>query len=560
MTNETPLSTPLNQKADNPALPSAELLIAAVEDLPWLVAFFLLKDGHLLYCNKTALQWLDPEQRSMSEETFLSDIMGIEYLDRLKDQMLPQANALGQWSGRCSLRDFWGSEFDVSATLQKQKKMKTGEEWICLQACKVNEGDSTSGTSSTSDREFLRALLNTLPENIYFKDTQSRFLRISANMTRHFGADNSNDVLGKTDFDVFEADHAKAAFETEQRIIRTGESILNLEEKETHTNGRVTWVSTSKFPLYDREGNIVGTFGISRDVTERKRAESEQKEMEVQILLSQKLESIGRLASGVAHEINTPAQFITDNTLFLKRALMPMISVLGAYKTLLQTVKSGGDPQLALEAIAKIERESRLDFLVSEIPQTLADTLEGLTRVTSIVRSLKEFSHPNKATKSPMNLNRAIETTVAVSKHEWKYVATVSTELDPELPAVPGVVDEINQVILNLVVNAAQAIEESMKVRKSMVMGKITIRSRKDGEFVLIEIQDTGAGIPDNVKARIFDPFFTTKEVGKGTGQGLAIARTVIVRNHGGTLECDSTPGVGTTFKIRLPINSNHTD
>jgi signal transduction histidine kinase len=300
----------------------------------------------------------------------------------------------------------------------------------------------------------------------------------------------------------------------------------------------------------------VRMLGTIVDITEQKLAEAELQALEVQANISQKLESVGRLASGVAHEINTPVQFISDNILFLREAVTSLSEIVVSYRELNQ---AGGDKENiadGLEQIRTLEEKCEADYLLSEIPKTFDETLGGLQRVTKIVRSLKEFAHPNQTAKQPTDINRAIETTIAVSRHEWKNVAEIVTDFDPKLPLVPVVLDEFNQVILNLVVNAAHAIGEALEMRGE-AKGQITIQTQQAGDSVLISIRDNGSGIPESARSLIFDPFFTTKGVGKGTGQGLTIARSIIVKNHGGQISFTTKEGAGTTFVIKIPLGSS---
>ena len=191
-------------------------------------------------------------------------------------------------------------------------------------------------------------------------------------------------------------------------------------------------------------------------------------------------------------------------------------------------------------------------YLLEEIPKAIEQSLEGVTRVSTLVRAMKEFSHPGTKEKIPLDLNRAIESTTTVTRNEWKYLADLETEFDPSLPMIPCHVGEFNQVILNLIINAAHAIADVIG-KEGSTKGKIKIETRNCPEWAEIRIQDTGSGIPEKVRARIFDPFFTTKEIGKGTGQGLAIARSVVVDKHGGSIHFETEVGKGTTFIIRLP-------
>jgi signal transduction histidine kinase len=208
----------------------------------------------------------------------------------------------------------------------------------------------------------------------------------------------------------------------------------------------------------------------------------------------------------------------------------------------------------AVEAAQAAENAAELDYLLTEVPRTLTETFEGLDRVTRIVHSLKELSHP-KPDKALADLNRAIETAVMVSRHEWKYVADLVTDFELGLPLVPCIVDQFSQVMLNLIVNAAHAVADALKA-SGAERGRITVRTRLAGRCALVEVQDTGTGIAEEIRGRIFEPFFTTKGVGEGTGQGLAIVRTAIVANHGGTVDFETEVGVGTTFRIRLPLEA----
>jgi signal transduction histidine kinase len=193
-------------------------------------------------------------------------------------------------------------------------------------------------------------------------------------------------------------------------------------------------------------------------------------------------------------------------------------------------------------------------YLCREVPQAIAQALEGVQRISKIVRAMKEFSHPGSEGKCAIDINHTIETTIAVARNEWKYVADVQTYFAADLPPVPCLAGEFNQVILNLLINAAHAIGEALG-EGSACKGTITITTRCAGDWMEVQIQDTGVGVPENIRARIFEPFFTTKEVGKGTGQGLALAHTVIVKKHDGQIWFESEVGKGTTFFLRLPLH-----
>jgi len=281
---------------------------------------------------------------------------------------------------------------------------------------------------------------------------------------------------------------------------------------------------------------------------------SEQKIMECQLAQAQKLESIGQLAAGIAHEINTPTQYVGDNTRFLQDAFGDLCSVLAKYQQLLDAAKNGSVDSSLVEEVERTLDEADLSYLSEEIPKSIQQSLEGVERVAKIVRAMKEFSHPGAEEKTPININEAIQTTITVASNEWKYVADVKTDLDANLPSVPCLPGELNQVILNLIVNAAHAIADVVK-DETENKGTITVSTRQDADWAEIQVRDTGTGIPEKIKARIFDPFFTTKEVGKGTGQGLAMVHSVVVDKHGGSITCNPNEPTGTIFSIRLPLH-----
>lgn len=301
-------------------------------------------------------------------------------------------------------------------------------------------------------------------------------------------------------------------------------------------------INSQEFVFADRPARLV----VVNDITERR-------ELERQLQQAQKLESIGQLAAGIAHEINTPTQFVTDNTMFLRDAFADLGKVIEKNGELLDACRSGAvSPEIVNQAAAVV-RDADAEYLLAEIPNAIEQTLDGTRRISKIVQSMKDFSHPGTNKKQPSDLNRTIQSTIVVAQNEWKYVAELETDFDADLPLVPCFIGEFNQVILNIIVNAAHAIAEVAENPGGK--GKIRVTTRRDGEWAEVAVSDTGPGIPEKYRKKIFDPFFTTKEVGKGTGQGLAIAHRV-VKNHSGTLTFETEIGKGTTFFIRLPLTS----
>ncbi|TWT75951.1 Sensor protein FixL [Posidoniimonas polymericola] len=281
---------------------------------------------------------------------------------------------------------------------------------------------------------------------------------------------------------------------------------------------------------------------------------SARHELQLQLTHAQKLESIGQLSAGIAHEINTPTQYVGDNTRFVQETMDELFAVIDTYGRLAEAARSGEGVDQALAEVDRLLEETDIAYLTEEIGAAVSQTLEGVNRVASIVRAMKEFSHPGTAAKIPTDLNAAIKNTVTVATNEWKYVAEVQIDCDPNLPSVPVLPGDFNQVILNLVVNAAHAISDV--VGKGGDKGLIRIATRAAGDSVEIEVSDTGTGIPEDVLLKVFDPFFTTKDVGVGTGQGLAISRSVIVDKHAGSLEASNRPEGGASFTIRVPVGS----
>jgi PAS domain S-box-containing protein len=303
----------------------------------------------------------------------------------------------------------------------------------------------------------------------------------------------------------------------------------NREQRITRADGRTVPVMVTT--LTSRRGGEEQLIHIFFDLTERK-------DLERQLAVAQKLESIGQLASGIAHEINTPIQYVGDNLRFLKEAFSDLSG-------LIETYESGAEQE-----IARRREDIDVDFLRQEVPKAVEACVEGVERVATIVKAMRRFAHPDQDERRLFNVNQAIENTLVVAKNEWKYVADLRLDLAPELPSVKGYPGEFNQIILNIVVNAAHAIAEVK--RPAGERGLISIATRRVGDEVEISIADTGSGIPEEHRGRIFDPFFTTKEVGKGTGQGLAIVYGAVTK-HGGSIDFTTELGVGTTFTIRMP-------
>jgi PAS domain S-box-containing protein len=383
------------------------------------------------------------------------------------------------------------------------------------------------------ERNVLRTMIDLIPAFIYAKDAHSRFTACNKLVANRMGVD-PEELIGKTDFDFFPPEMAEKFFADEQALIHSGEALMDIEEQAfDKTRGMNRVILTSKVPIRDAAGNLTGIVGTGYDITDRKAAEE-------RMASSERHESIGRLAAGVAHEINTPIQYLSDSVKFITEGVQELLAHVDAVQTG-QAPKPAGDDDV--------------EYLREELPPALKRVSEGLARIAEIVRSLKDFSHADQNHMMAIDLNRAISSTLIVTRSEYAAVADIETDLAP-LPEVMCHGGQINQVLLNLIVNSADAITDV--VGRTGCRGVIGVRSRHEGDHVIIEIQDTGGGIPESIRGAIYDPFFTTKEVGKGTGQGLAIARNVIVKGHQGALDFETESGVGTTFRIRLPVKPPH--
>jgi len=332
-------------------------------------------------------------------------------------------------------------------------------------------------------------------------------------------------------------DESKAgSFELEATVLTEDEQRVDLR-----------WVVSCE--QSDSTGQHKVLRGMMLDVTDQRRLESD-------LAQAQKLESVGRLAAGVAHEINTPVQFVSDSVHFVREAMDDLTEIVDKYRELRTATQNpnqnGPEIAAAAKAAEEAEDDADLDYILENAPVALDRARDGLGRVAAIVRSMKEFAHPDRKEMAQSDINQAISSTLVIASNEYKYVADVETAFT-DIPLVNCYAGEINQVVLNLIVNAAHAIGDAVKGTGGK--GKITVATRLLDDVVEIAISDTGNGIPVEVRSRIFDPFFTTKEVGKGTGQGLAIARNVVVDKHGGTLHFETETGTGTTFYIRLPVD-----
>lgn len=378
-----------------------------------------------------------------------------------------------------------------------------------------------------------RRLFAALPRPVWVYDLATlKFLEVNDAAVSHYGYSRSellNMKVSEVRFPVEDAsDGARLTPEKD-----SGELKHRLKD------GSVIDVQITSHPFEYAERQAV--LVVAEDITERKH-------LEVELRHAQKLEAVGGLAAGIAHEINTPIQFIGDNVRFLNDAFSGLRQLIGEYQAV--TAAAGLDCG-RLDALRKAEESADLPYLTEEIPKAIQQTLDGVERVATIVRAMKDFAHPDLAEMAPADLNQALKSTLVVARNELKYVADVETDF-ADLPLVPCLLGDLNQVFLNLLINAAHAIGDVVK--QTGGKGLIRVATRLEDRCVAVSISDTGTGIPDAIREKVFEPFFTTKEVGRGTGQGLAIARSIVVEKHKGMLTFETEAGKGTTFFIRLPL------
>jgi len=400
------------------------------------------------------------------------------------------------------------------------------------------------------DWRLLLGALDASEHHVLITDRKGRIVFANLSLAERHGRVRE-ELIGESVEQIMRTDNHSPSQRDQMRDAMRDSRPIRVVVKGVHSSGRPLWLSLNITPIMGSDGRAGHFVGIATDITQsvedsrikkelQERVESQEQERDrlaLELRMAQKLEAVGRLAAGVAHEINTPMQFISDNVTFLAESVDDLANVISAYRA----DRERGDA---------VSTEVEADYLLTELPKAMQRARDGLKRVTNIVRAMKEFSHPNPDSHTSADLNKAIETTLEVARSEYKHFAVIDLNLAP-LPLVHCNIGELNQVFLNLMVNAAHAIEAS---GKNVSTGRIRITTSHAGAELLISFEDNGCGIEPQNLDKIFDPFFTTKEVGRGTGQGLAISRSIVVDRHGGAFDVHSIVGTGTRFTIRLPV------
>lgn len=557
--------------ADRTRLPDTcrRIMRAMCESLAWeFAAVWMPKDAEVLECTDV---WTNPDlsTRKLEQET-----RAIEFRRRQGLPGTAWASGSLEWCGDLSGEPDWprsrsataiglqssfavplGAEGEVIAVLEFFSRVRREPDLLLIEMLvtasaqlgaqllreRAEQRALTAEAARSRILSTLEAVFECAPAFIIVVDHRGLIQLINRVLSHH----KKEDVIGSSWLDYIPPTEHGEHHARMQRILQTGVS-ETYDTTIEGPEGRKLWFSTYIGPL--RQGDrIVGAVLVAQDVTELRTTQTEY-------MAAQRLAAVGTLAAGVAHEINTPVQFVSDSIHFLHEALgdvFGLVERLLRVKELAAAGSAGSELQEAIRTAAAAEDEADLEYLQENVPNAFERCVEGIGRVGNIVRSMKEFAHPAQIEMAPADLNRAIQNTLTIASNEYKYVANLETDLG-DLPPVTCNVNDINQVVLNLIVNAAHAIGDVVK--HTSEKGTLRVRTRRDGDHAVIMIGDTGSGIPDSIAERVFEPFFTTKEVGRGTGQGLALSWRLITDKHGGELSFETQSGQGTTFHVRLPI------
>jgi signal transduction histidine kinase len=426
-------------------------------------------------------------------------------------------------------------------------------------------------------------VLDSLPDGITIQDRDLTVIYQNAAMLAAFGTQ-----VGTKCYRAYERRESQCEGCGVARVFQTGEPTLSIRTAFDAQGGTSYWENAC-FPIRGEDGNIVAAAEVCRNVTGRLELEDEVKQRnielgqlnkqlkqrtaeltetfqkltreveqreraDIELRHAQKLQAVGQLAAGIAHEINSPTQYVGDNIRFLAESFSDLQRLIAKYREAVELLADAPQYAAVAQQVRRDEEAVDIAYLEQNIPPAFEQALDGISRISTIVGAMKEFAHQDQREKSAADLNRALQGALTITRNEYKLVADIETELG-ELPPVMCHVGDINQVFLNLIINATHAISDV--VGESGNRGKIRLRTTTEGDNVRIDISDTGSGISESIRERVFEPFFTTKEIGRGSGQGLAIARSIVSDKHGGCLTFESEPGNGTTFTIKLPVDGN---
>lgn len=407
--------------------------------------------------------------------------------------------------------------------------------------------DARAPGHDTLAPEHVARLLREQPMGFCYLDAKLRYRYVNDRFCELTGV-SRDEFLGRRVRDVLPR-VAELIEPQLEGVLATGQPVMSemIEAETRATEAEKGYYQHNFTPFRSAAGEIVGICCVVWGAGRRRT-------MENALMRARRLESIGRLAAGVAHEVNTPSQFVGDNLQFLRESFGALCRLNDAYARVLDAVAEGRECGRELAAAQALRERLDAPYLSAEIPQAIEQSLAGIDQITHIVQAMRQYSHPGSRERDRVRLDRLIETAIAVSAAEWKYVARIERDFDSAVPEIACHSQELSQVLVNLIVNAAHAIEAV--VGDYGPKGTIRIATRLADGCVEIRVRDTGCGIRPEIREHVFDPFFTTKEVGAGTGQGLALAHRTVVEQHGGGLEFDTQVGAGTTFRVRLPLEA----
>jgi PAS domain S-box-containing protein len=502
-------------------------------------------DGAILFANACSERTFG-RTRSELSGTHFDALLASECRSSWREEFLgflaaPKAPQPVERRGRIGLRNS-GQRFPIELALGQFHA--TGGPLAVVVVRDVTEQKSSEKRQSLAvveaqvALERLDSLLEFAPAFILVVNRQGNIEFINRTLPQY----TRKGTIGTSWLQYFQPDRHQFMETTLRTVYETGSTEV-YELNTPGPDGVPVWFESHIAPMRI-DGQIVGAVLVSQNVTERKRTH-------VELLAGRHMALLGTLAAGIAHEINTPVQFVGDSIHFLRDTAKDLLDLLDKIQRLHREALAGMPIGEMVSAAAKAEEEADLSYVRQNMPQAFETSIGGLNQVATIVRSLKDFAHPSDKEMAPTDLNRAVQNSLTIATNEYKYVATLKMDLG-DLPPVTCHANEIGQAVLNITVNAAHAIGDVVKGTDRR--GLITVRTWRDGDSAMISIHDTGGGIPEEIRTRIFDPFFTTKEVGKGTGQGLAIAWSVVKERHMGQLTFETKMGEGTTFFIRLSI------
>ncbi len=434
---------------------------------------------------------------------------------------------------------------ELNATLEQKVQQRTGalEESLASLSEEVNKREKANKKILSMGEE-LRLILDTISTGIRVIDLNHTIIQVNKQFCLLTGL-SQQELVGSHCYTNFITEDCQDSDGCRLKTIKTNQDVYENIEKKTTRDGRTFHFRVTSAPMFDSDGEVIGLLEDFQNITALVKAQEEKEKAQNHMHQAAKLESVGQLAAGIAHEINTPVQFVSTNLDFLGESFDDIA-------VFMKSVQLAMDHENTDPGLKQGMEEVDWEFLSEEIPLAIGQSVAGVERVAKLVLAMKEFSHPNTRERAPADIHTILENTITISQNEWSYVADIDRKYSMDFPLVPCLTDELGQVFLNIIVNAGHAIAD--KVQDSSDKGVITISSTVTDDSVEIDISDTGKGMDDELSAKIFDPFFTTKDVGKGTGQGLSIAHDIVVNKHHGELIVDSTLGTGTTFTVRLPL------